>query len=145
MVSTVRRRRELSARRARAAREPNVRTILHEICRPVSLLRRVHGCTLLYPFFPSYPARPRLYNVHSTSVYSVCTVSLRNTGFSPTGFSCSFYYTRVGTSTAHLCATSHLSLPPPYFSRFFFSLPFVHLFLVARFCRCPGTGLFVFI
>ena len=73
MLSTVRRRRELSATRARAAREPNVRTILHEICRlPRFSLLRVHHAFASFPFiflfFSSVPREHRLYN--STSIDS---------------------------------------------------------------------------
>lgn len=97
VVSTVRRRRELSARRARAARElPTEREddfAWNMQARFSPPRPRLHFFTL----FPSYPARPRLYNIDTQLLYiqfARFPRSLRNTGFSPRGFSCSSLYTR---------------------------------------------------
>lgn len=127
VVSTVRRRRELSARRARAAREfPTEREddfAWNMQARFSPPRPRLHFFTL----FPLYPARPRLYNIDTQLLYiqfARFPRSLRNTGFSPRGFSCSSLYTRVGYGivvynhgSGFICATSHLSLPP-FFSTF---------------------------
>lgn len=151
VVSTVRRRRELSARRARAAREPNVRTILHEICRPVSLLRRVHGFASL-PFFP-----PRIRLGQDSIIYTPL-LYIQFARF-PCGTLVSLQpgfpaHTRDTTNHgSSVCYEPSVFVSPLLFTVFLFSLSrslsFVHLFFGSTLLplpwNVPGTGLFVFI
>lgn len=139
VVSTVRRRRELSARRARAARElPAEREDDFAWNMQARFSPPRPRTALLYPFFFFFfslvsGSAKTLYNIDTQLLYiqfARFPRSPRNTGFSPRGFSSALPSTQargvITTGSGFICAyePSVFASTFLYFSRFsFFPLP----------------------